>query len=75
MPATVIAERIDWTRSIRVLSARVADPDLATRALSDLGEAGIAVTELALGQPSLDEVFLALTGHTAEQRDAEEDAA
>jgi transposase len=25
MPATVIAERIGWTRSIRVLSARVAD--------------------------------------------------
>ena len=25
MPATVIAERIGWTRSIRVLSARVAE--------------------------------------------------
>ena len=25
MPATVIAERIEWTRSIRVLSARVAE--------------------------------------------------
>jgi oleandomycin transport system ATP-binding protein len=34
-----------------------------------LDEAGIAVTELSLRLPSLDEVFLALTGHTAEVQD------
>ena len=33
-----------------------------------LDEAGIAVTELALRLPSLDEVFLALTGHAAEEQ-------
>jgi len=34
------------------------------------------VTDFALGQPSLDEVFLALTGHPAEPDDpTEEDAA
>ena len=33
-----------------------------------LDEEGIAVTELSLRLPSLDEVFLALTGHTAEER-------
>ena len=32
-----------------------------------LGRAGIAVANFSLGQPSLDEVFLALTGHTAEE--------
>ena len=32
-----------------------------------LDEAGIAVTELSLRLPSLDEVFLALTGHAAEE--------
>ena len=32
-----------------------------------LDEEGIAVTELALRLPSLDEVFLALTGHAAEE--------
>ena len=29
-----------------------------------LSEEGITVTTFALGEPSLDEVFLALTGHT-----------
>ena len=30
-----------------------------------LARGGIKVTTFALGQPSLDEVFLALTGHAA----------
>jgi transposase len=45
MPATVIAERIGWTRSIRVLSGRVADlrpaylpPDPASRTSYEPGE-------------------------------------
>jgi transposase len=45
MPSTVIAERIGWTRSIRVLSARVADlrpvylpPDPASRTAYVAGE-------------------------------------
>jgi transposase len=45
MPATVIAERIGWTRSIRVLSARVAElrpvylpPDPASRTSYQAGE-------------------------------------
>ncbi len=35
-------------------------------ALAALAQAGIVVAELSLGQPSLDEVFLALTGHPAD---------
>src|SRR5262249_18447827 len=35
-----------------------------TAALSALAGAGIAIGEFAFGQPSMDEVFLALTGHT-----------
>jgi transposase len=45
MPATVIAERIGWTRSIRVLSGRVAElrpaylpPDPASRTSYEAGE-------------------------------------
>ena len=38
-------------------------------ALAELSRAGIAVSDFALGQPSLDEVFLALTGQPAERRD------
>jgi ABC-2 type transport system ATP-binding protein len=48
------------------LTARLSTPDRATAALSALSDAGIAVTDFSLGQPSLDEVFFALTGHAAE---------
>ncbi len=36
--------------------------EIAAAALHALGQAGIAVNEFSLGQPSLDEVFLTLTG-------------
>ncbi|HEX2154101.1 MAG TPA: ATP-binding cassette domain-containing protein [Acidimicrobiia bacterium] len=48
------------------LSARVSEPDRVTRALNELAGGGVAVSEFSLGQPSLDEVFLALTGRPAE---------
>jgi ABC-2 type transport system ATP-binding protein len=56
------------------LSARISDPERVARALAELSRSGIDVTEFALGQPSLDEVFLTLTGHPAEET-PEEDAA
>jgi ABC-2 type transport system ATP-binding protein len=56
------------------LSARVADPERVALGLAELSRSGVAVTDFALGQPSLDEVFLALTGRPADD-DAEEDAA
>jgi hypothetical protein len=49
----------------RALSVQLSDTDRAAAALSALSEAGIAVTDFSLGQPSLDEVFFALTGHAA----------
>jgi ABC-2 type transport system ATP-binding protein len=58
------------------LSARVTDPRRVVGALVELSAAGIAVADFALGQPSLDEVFLALTGHpTRSGATTEEDAA
>jgi ABC-2 type transport system ATP-binding protein len=57
------------------LSARVSDPDLVARALAELARSGPAFTDFALGQPSLDEVFLALTGHPAEDETTAEDGA
>jgi len=56
------------------LSAGISDPERVARALAELSRSGIDVTEFALGQPSLDEVFLALTGHAAEET-PKEDAA
>jgi ABC-2 type transport system ATP-binding protein len=58
------------------LSARVTDPRRVVGALLELADAGIAVADFSLGQPSLDEVFLALTGHPTSTDDiAKEDAA
>jgi ABC-2 type transport system ATP-binding protein len=47
------------------LSAQVTDPHRVALALAELSRAGVALSEFALGQPSLDEVFLALTGRSA----------
>ncbi|GLX97911.1 ATP-binding cassette domain-containing protein [Herbidospora sp. NEAU-GS84] len=41
----------------------------AARALSELAAAGIVVDDFSLGQPSLDEVFLALTDHPATSKE------
>jgi ABC-2 type transport system ATP-binding protein len=48
------------------LSASSSDPDRAAAAIGELAAAGVRVADFSLNQPSLDEVFLALTGHTAE---------
>jgi len=48
------------------LSARVDDAERVAAGLAALSRAGIAVDTYAFGQPTLDEVFLALTGHAAE---------
>ncbi|WP_419998295.1 ATP-binding cassette domain-containing protein [Streptomyces boninensis] len=47
----------------------------ASRALGELARAGITVDNFALGQPSLDEVFLALTDRTAAASASEEGVA
>ena len=48
------------------LTAQCSDASEGAAAVAALTGAGIGVADFALGQPSLDEVFLALTGHTAE---------
>ena len=45
----------------------------ASRALGELARAGITVDNFSLGQPSLDEVFLALTGHDTHETDGDQD--
>jgi daunorubicin/doxorubicin transport system ATP-binding protein len=55
------------------LSARVTDAGRVAEGLSLLTSSGVTVTEFSLGQPSLDEVFLSLTGHPAEDQTAEND--
>ncbi|MBN9739920.1 daunorubicin resistance protein DrrA family ABC transporter ATP-binding protein [Amycolatopsis sp. A1MSW2902] len=50
--------------------AHEAAADRASRALAELAKAGVTVDTFSLGQPSLDEVFLALTARTATEEAA-----
>jgi oleandomycin transport system ATP-binding protein len=49
-----------------LVTAPLDDPALLTGVVRELDAAGIVAAELALRRPSLDEVFLSLTGHSAE---------
>jgi ABC-2 type transport system ATP-binding protein len=54
------------------LTANCADGDRAAAAVAELSRTGVRVASFSLGQPTLDEVFLALTGHTAEPSEYDE---
>ncbi|RKS07860.1 oleandomycin transport system ATP-binding protein [Nocardiopsis sp. Huas11] len=51
-------------------SVPVTDAAVLPEVVRRLDEQGVAVAELSLRKPSLDEVFLALTGHTVEEETA-----
>jgi ABC-2 type transport system ATP-binding protein len=52
------------------LNAKVTREDLVPQALAQLAAGGIGIAEFALAQPSLDDVFLALTGKPVENLEA-----
>jgi ABC-2 type transport system ATP-binding protein len=52
-----------------MLSAQIADAARVSSAISALAESGVTVHEFSLAQPTLDEVFFALTGHAAEEQE------
>jgi ABC-2 type transport system ATP-binding protein len=54
------------------LTATCADGDGAAEAVAELARSGVGIAAFTLGQPTLDEVFLALTGHPAEDQDQDE---
>ena len=49
------------------LSASCTDADQGAVAVAELARSGVRIADFSLGQPSLDEVFLALTGRPATQ--------
>ncbi len=51
----------------QLASVRIHDRSALGRAVRLLDDAGIAIDDLSLRRPSLDEVFLAITGHLAEE--------
>jgi daunorubicin resistance ABC transporter ATP-binding subunit len=54
----------------QMVTVPVGDDEAFAKAVAALQKAGIAVSHLALRRPSLDEVFLTLTGHPAEDESA-----
>jgi ABC-2 type transport system ATP-binding protein len=71
--AAAILERVVGAVALEpdpaALSSACADAERAATGVGELARAGIGIAEFSLGQPSLDEVFLALTGHIAEDTD------
>ena len=60
---------------LAALSSPCSDTGRAAEAVAQLARAGVGIAAFSLGQPSLDEVFLALTGHPADEQPPEESAA
>jgi ABC-2 type transport system ATP-binding protein len=60
----VLGAEVTFDSDPHAIATRVPDDgaDAVPGLLPDLAAAGISVPEFSLGQPSLDEVFLALTG-------------
>ncbi|WP_062464368.1 ATP-binding cassette domain-containing protein [Demequina soli] len=76
--AEMVRADVALTPEARRLTAPLTDADLVTDALVRLRDAGIRVAEMAVSKPSLDEVFLTLTGRgtaAPETADSEEHAA
>ena len=58
---------VDLQPDPAALAVSCADAGRAAVAIAELSRSGIQIADFSVGQPSLDEVFLALTGHPAEE--------
>jgi len=65
--AAVAGVRPDVAADSGLVTVAVSDPAMVPAVLRRLDDAGIVAAELSLRLPSLDEVFLTLTGHRAEE--------
>ena len=60
----------------RALTVNAADaPDALQRILAELGDRGIRLFDAGMRRPTLDDVFLRLTGHTASDEEKQDDPA
>ncbi|MEX2179254.1 MAG: ATP-binding cassette domain-containing protein [Gemmatimonadaceae bacterium] len=69
--ARALGAEVHRGKDAHSLTASVADVAVVADALTALTNAGVNVAEFSLGQPSLDEVFFALTGRPAEAQTSE----
>ena len=70
----VLAADVNLQPDAAALSAPSADAAQAADAVAELSRSGIGIATFSLGQPTLDEVFLAFTGHPAEENEATDEA-
>ncbi|GAA2448991.1 daunorubicin resistance protein DrrA family ABC transporter ATP-binding protein [Actinomadura vinacea] len=73
--ADLTGRRPEVNESTGLVTAPVPDPGVLAEVVRRLDEAAIVPVELALRMPSLDEVFLTLTGHRAEEAEGAEEPA
>ncbi|MFG1868738.1 ATP-binding cassette domain-containing protein [Micromonospora arborensis] len=73
VPVQLAADPVALTARVGEAGTDLDASAQAARALGDLARAGIVVDDFSLGQPSLDEVFLALTDHPAVPADERDD--
>ena len=67
----IVSGEVHTSHDGRRLSAPVSNrPGLATTVVRALDEAGVEVDDVEVRQPSLDDVFFALTGHPSEHEPA-----
>ena len=72
--AATLGGDVTREKDAAALSVRLAEGAVASSALTSLEEAGLGIETFAIGQPSLDEVFLAVTGEVAQDH-TDDDAA
>ncbi|MDG4836960.1 ATP-binding cassette domain-containing protein [Micromonospora sp. WMMD967] len=73
VPVQLAADPVALTARVGEAGTDLDASAQAARVLGDLARAGIVVDNFSLGQPSLDEVFLALTDHPAVPTDDRDD--
>jgi ABC-2 type transport system ATP-binding protein len=70
----VLADEPVLTPEAGGLSVPLTNADIAADVLIALRQSGVGIASLSVQKPTLDEVFLALTGHATEEADAATDA-
>jgi ABC-2 type transport system ATP-binding protein len=74
--ATLSCEEVRIDEQDRSLTAAVTDgPNVLKQLLERFSDANVTVVDIGLRRPTLDDVFLTLTGHVAEEAPAEGDSA
>jgi ABC-2 type transport system ATP-binding protein len=71
----MIAAPVHYTGDSASLTAQINDPAIVAEAIGELAREGVAISDFSFGRPSLDEVFLTLTGHSAEEEAQSEEGA